>query len=315
LLLAASSLFTLLTLDVYYDIFCFLFVCRMTAATQAMAVSAAQSAASSAAAGTSATAAAAASSTGLVAAITGASVGAKAVVMITVAAVAVGIGAGVARSGGDGEDYCPDVGSYKTHPGRLDVYFKNPLQTLTPDEGEELTELVVDRYNDLYGCDSDYSRLMLDTTTIRCNESEDECCKVVSMDSGERLLCEFDTFSTCAGCQSSEPLFADPENVQSGGSGNASSSPDVGEWKSGVECFNIFLSRSNSDQACVDAPFQHHYSDVETVMMSAPTVAPTTAYPTFSPSTSFPTLSPATVLTAFAFAGNVAAPTLAPAFN
>jgi hypothetical protein len=293
----------------------FVFVCRMTTATQAMAVSAAQSAASSAAAGTSASAAAV-SSNSLVAAITGASAGVKAVVMISVAAVAVavGIGAGVAQSRSDGEDYCPGVGSYKTHPGRLDVYFRNPLQTLTLDEGEELTDLVVDRYNDMYGCDRDYSRLMLDTTTIRCSESEDECCKLVITDGDERLLCEFDTLSTCAGCLSSEPLFADPENVQSGGIGSVSSSPDVGEWRSGVGCFNLFLSRSNSDQACVDVPFQHHYSDVETFPF-APTAAPATAYPTFSPSTSFPTLSPLTALTAFAFAGNVAVPTLAPAFN
>jgi hypothetical protein len=216
--------------------------------------------------------------------------------VIAVTAVAVGIGVGVSRSGSDdGEDYCPDVGSYKTYPGRLDVYFRSPLQTLTLDEGEELTDLVVDRYNDLYGCDSDYSRLMLDTTTIRCNASEDECCKLVSTDGGERLLCEFDTLSNCAGCLSSEPLFADPENVQSSGS----ASPGIGEWRSGVGCFNLFLSRSNADQACVDVSFQNQYSDVETF---APTVAPTTAYPTFSPSTSFPTFSP---LSAFVFTDNI----------
>jgi hypothetical protein len=72
--------------------------------------------------------------------------------MIAVTAVAVGIGVGVTLSR-SGEDYCPDVGSYKTHPGRLRLLL-SPLQTLTLDEGEELTELVVDRYNDLYGCDS-----------------------------------------------------------------------------------------------------------------------------------------------------------------
>jgi hypothetical protein len=282
-------LFKLLTLAVCCVVLLFVFVCvcRMTAATQAMATSAAQSAASSVAAGTSASAAAA-SSTGLVGAITGASVGVQVAAMITVAAVAVGIGVGVARSR-SGENYRSDDGSYKTYPGRLDIYFQIPLQPLTLGEGEKLTDLVVDRYNDLNGCDSEYSRLMLETTTIRCSESKDEFCMLV----GQRLLCKFDTMSTCAGCLSSEPLFADPENEQSGGSG-------VGEWSSGVACFNILLSRSNSQQACVDA--------TETL---APNVAPTTAYPTVSPSTSFPTLSP---LTAIVFAG-IAAPAPAPVFN
>jgi hypothetical protein len=255
----------------------------MAATTQSMAASAAQSAASSVAAGTSASAAAA-TSTGLVGAITGASLGVQAAAIVTVTAVAVGIGAGVALSGGN-EDHCPDVGSYKTYPGRLDVYFEHPLQTLTLSEGVDLTDLVIDRYNDLYGCGSDYSRLMLDTTTIQCNAAQDECCKLVSItDGSQRLLCEFDTLSTCASCLSSEPLFADPEKEHSGGSG-------VGEWRSGVACFDMFLSRSKSQQICVDS--------------EAPTFAPTTAYPTFSPSTSFPTLSP---LTAIVFAGNLAAP-------
>jgi hypothetical protein len=244
-----------------------------------MAASAAQSAASSVVAGTSASAAAA-SSTGLIGAITGASLGVQSAVMITVTAVAVGIGVGVGSSRGS-EDHCSDVGSYETYPGRLEVYFRHPLQTLTLDEGGQLTDRVIDRYNDLYGCGSEHSRLMLDTTTIQCNAAEDECCKLVSTDSGQRLLCEFDTVSTCAGCLSSEPLF--------GGSG-------VGEWRSGVACFDMFLSRSNSQQICVDS--------------DAPTFAPTTAYPTFSPSTSFPTLSP---LTSIAFAGNLAVP--APGFN
>jgi hypothetical protein len=274
-------------------------VFRMTAATQSMAASAAQSAASSVAAGTSASAAAA-SSTGLVGAITGASLGVQTAAMIAVTAVTVGIGVGVVWSRSV-EDYCPDVGSYKTHPGRLNIYFLSPLQTLTLDEGEELTELVVDRYNDLYGCDSDYSRFMLDTTTIRCNKSQDECCKLVSTDGGPRLLCEFDTLSHCVGCLSSEPLFADPDNEQAGGrSSRELASPDVGEWRSGVGCFDIFLSRSNSNQACVDAP-----GDNVKMFPFAPTVAPTTAHPTASPSTSFPTLSP---LTAFVFPSNLAAP-------
>jgi hypothetical protein len=267
----------------------------MAAATQAMAVSAAQSAASSVAAGTSASAAAA-SSTGIVGAITGASLGVQAATMITVTAVAVGIGIGVPLSR-SGEDYCPNVGSYKTHQGRLNIYFQSPLQTLTLDEGEELTELVVDRYNDLYGCDSDYSQFMLDTTTIQCNESQDECCKLVSTAGGQQLVCEFDTLSRCAGCLSSEPLFADPDNEQVGGSARRSASPDVGEWRSGVGCFNISLSRSNSNQACVDVPS----SDFETFTF-APSVAP---------STSFPTLSP---LQAFVFTG-IAAPAKAPVFN
>jgi hypothetical protein len=258
-----------------------------------MAVSAAQSAASSIVTGTSASAAAA-SSTGLVGAITGASIGVQATAMIAVTAVAVGIGVGVARSS-SGEDYC-DVGSYKTHPGRLNVYFHSPLQTLTLDEGEELTELVVDRYNDLHGCANDYSRFMLDRTSIRCNKSQDECCTLVSTDGGQRLVCEFDTFSQCVGCLSSEPLFADPDNEQAGGSGRRLASPDVGEWRSGVGCFNLFLSRSNSNQACVDVPG----SATQTLPLA----------PTASPSTSFPTLSP---LTAFVFESNLAVP--APLFN
>jgi hypothetical protein len=262
----------------------------MATTTQSMAASAAQSAASSVAAGTSASAAAA-SSTGIVGVITGASLGVQAAAIVTVTAVAVSIGIGVALSGGN-EDHCSDVGSYKTYPGRLDVYFQYPLQALTLHEGGELTDLVIDRYNDLYGCGSDYSRLMLDTTTIRCEAGQDECCKLVSItDGGQRLLCEFDTLSTCAGCLSSEPLFADPEQEKSGGNG-------VGEWSSGVACFEMFLSRSNSQQICVDG--------------DAPTFAPTTAYPTFSPSTSFPTLSP---LTAIVFAGNLVAPVVPSVFN
>jgi hypothetical protein len=254
----------------------------MAAATQSMATSAAQSAASSVAAGTSASATAA-TSTGLVGAITGASLGVQATTMIAVTAVAVGIGVGVGLPRGS-EDHCSNIGSFETYNGRLDVYFQHPLQTLTLNEGEELTNLVIDRYNDLYGCGSDYSRLMSDTTTIQCDAAQDECCKLVSTDGGQRLLCEFDTISTCTGCLSSEPLFADPQKEKSRGSG-------VGEWRSGVACFDMFLSRSNSQQICVDS--------------NAPTFAPTTAYPTFSPSTSFPTLSP---LTAIAFAGNLAVP-------
>jgi hypothetical protein len=254
----------------------------MVAATQSMATSAAQSAASSVGAGTSASAAAA-SSTGLVGAITGASLGIQATAMIAVTAVAVGIGVGVGLPRGS-EDHCSGVGSYETYPGRLDVYFQHPLQTLTLNEGEELTDLVIDRYNGLYGCGSDYGRLMLDTTTIQCDAAQDECCKLVSTDGGQRLLCEFATISTCAGCLSNEPLFADPNNAEARDSG-------VGEWRSGVACFDMFLSRSNSQQICVDSEDS--------------TFAPTTAYPTFSPSTSFPTLSP---LTAIVFAGNLAVP-------
>jgi hypothetical protein len=72
--------------------------------------------------------------------------------MIAVTAAAVGIGVGVV--------YCQEVVKITvrmlaaTRPTRGDQrLLLSPLQTLTLDEGEELTELVVDRYNDLYGCD------------------------------------------------------------------------------------------------------------------------------------------------------------------
>jgi hypothetical protein len=147
--------------------------------------------------------------------VTGAVVGAGAgvqagvvlAVAITVAAIATGVSVGLQPSS-IGKS-CPSVTDYDIYPGRLDIYFQSPLDPLTLDEGKDLTGLLVDRYNDFFGCESVYHRLMLDSTNLRCETSKDECCRVVDTEVGLRLLCEFETSSQCSGCWSTEPLFWD----------------------------------------------------------------------------------------------------------
>jgi hypothetical protein len=273
----------------------------MTAVTQTMAVSAAQNAASSVAAGTSAAGAAGASG-GIAGAVVGVTVG--------MVATAVVVGTVVAVTGGGGENSCPaNVANYDIHLGRLDIYFQTPLKPLTQNEGDELTEMVIDRYNDLYGCESEFSRLMLDTTTIRC-ASQDECCKlVIDAKSGTRLLCEFETVSHCNSCSDSEPLFADPDTSPE----QVGDTLLVGDWRSGVACFNFdeALDRSPlSSQACVDVaapPAPPPPPPPPVPETFAPTATPTTAYPTFTPTTAYPTIAP---VAAIVFAGNLVAPSL-----
>ena len=257
-----------------------------------MSMAAAQSAASSVAAGTSA-AGAAAGSSGLVGAVTGATMGTKAaVVAATVVAVAIGAGVGLSRKSSN--PYCPDVGDYKIYKGRLDIFFESPLELLTLKEGEELKGLVLSEYNDFFGCESDNSRLMLDTTTLRCDTGANTCCELVETPCGDRMLCEFETASHCAGCWKEEPLFYENED-------SIPPTNTVAKWPSGIaQCFAIDLSRSSASKACVPARPCGANANV-------PTAAPTTAYPTFSPSTSTPTLSP---LTTIVFSGdNPALPT------
>lgn len=110
------------------------------------------------------------------------------------------------------EEICPGVTAYEIYPGQLYLYSNSRLTPLTLAEGAEFERLLIDRYNASYGCNSLYSRLMLDLTSLQCDESTGECCKLMDDGSGSGLLqlvCEFDTVSHCAGCWSDEPLFWD----------------------------------------------------------------------------------------------------------
>jgi hypothetical protein len=81
---------------------------------------------------------------------------------------------------------CPNITEFDIYPGRLDIYFATPLEPLAVDVGRQLEDLVADRYNDTYGCDSLFSRLMLNSTLI-CGDSE--CCQLVNnTDSGNDFV-------------------------------------------------------------------------------------------------------------------------------
>lgn len=270
----------------------------MAAMTQTMAMSAAQSAASSVAAGTSA--GAAAGTSGIVGAVTGATLGTKVIMAtaLTAAAVSVGAGVGLTRESG-ANPYCPDVGSsFDVFEGKMSMYFLFPMEPMTVSEAEELKTQVVNDYNEYYGCESDFNRLMLNSTTVNCNEESDECCNLVLTNSGPRLLCEFETMVHCDDCWEDEPLFYE--------SGSNAPEPDentVANWRAGIaRCFDLELSRSDKDQACIDDADHGGGEDV-------PTPSPSTATPTATPTTSMPTLSP---LTAIVFSGKAAFPPTIP---
>jgi hypothetical protein len=180
---------------------------RMTAVTQTMAASAAQYAAGSVVAGTAAgTAAGAAAAGGIFGAVTGAVVGVgagvQAAVVVATAVAAASIATGVSvrlQTTGLGMlDLYPNVTDYDIYPGRLDIYFQGPLDPFTLEEGKDLTDQLVGIYNGYFGCESVYNRLMLNSTKLRCEKSEDACCRVVDTEDGPRLLCEFETSSHCA---------------------------------------------------------------------------------------------------------------------
>jgi hypothetical protein len=84
---------------------------------------------------------------------------------------------------------------------------------------------------------------MLNTTTLSCNEAEEECCDIVDTDFGPRLLCEFDTLSHCVDCWAREPLFWGNNTAEIGADTNGSrflqvdeEQPEVVTWEEGLGC-------------------------------------------------------------------------------
>ena len=152
-----------------------------------MAVGASQGAAGAVAAGSAAGAAVGAAAAGgiigtVTGTIAGASVGGQAGVVVA-AAVAVATGVTVRLEQNVVLQICPDNSNYNVYPGRLDIYFQT-TDRFTLEEEEQLEELVIGRYNDFFGCDSVYNRVMLNTTMLRCVEAKEECCKIVDTDFG-----------------------------------------------------------------------------------------------------------------------------------
>lgn len=118
--------------------------------------------------------------------------------------------------GSDGRSVCPGVVDYRTYPGQLFVYFDSSVGSFTMDEGAQFGSLSVDRYNAFFRCSSLNSRLLLDATTMQCDATKGECCKVVQTPSGPRIECEVDSVSQCDGCSSSEPLFTESSDADVG---------------------------------------------------------------------------------------------------
>jgi hypothetical protein len=271
----------------------------MTAVTQSMATSAAQGAAGSVAEGSSAGFAAVGAP---VIPVDGTTVG----VAVTTAVVAAAVAGGVVVAGSD-SGICPNITEYDIYPGRLDIYFATPLEPLKLEVGRQLEDLVIDRYNEFYGCESPFSRLMLNST-LRCRDSENECCQVIDTDSGPRLLCEIDTVSHCVGCWESEPLFWD--NSTSVVDSNATESrylqeqPQVATWEESFGCFELVdVSFNITPQVllCLDWVDVRQIDDGTVVVSTEkppPTISPTdepTRPPTSRPTnlpTNLPTISP-----------------------
>jgi hypothetical protein len=244
-----------------------------------MATSAAQGAAGTVADGS----AAAFATTGApVIPVDGTTVGVAVTTAVVAAAVAVGVVVAGSESG-----ICPNITEYDIYPGRLDIYFATPLEPLTLEVGGQLEDLVIDRYNEFYGCERPFSRLMLNST-LRCRDSENECCQLVDTDSGPRLLCEIDTISHCVGCWESEPLFWD--NSTSVVDSNATESrylqeqPRVTTWEESFGCFELVDASFNITPQvllCLDWVVVRQIED-GTVVVSTEKIPPTTS-PTDEP--------------------------------
>jgi hypothetical protein len=273
----------------------------MTAVTQSMATSAAQGAAGSVADGSAAAFATAG------APILPVDPGTTAGVAVATAVVAAAVAAGVVVAGSD-SGICPNVMQYSVYPGRLDIYFATPLKPFSLDVGGQLKDLVIDRYNDFYGCESPFSRLLLNSTSLRCRDSENECCQLVDTDSGPRLLCELDTISHCVDCWESEPLFWDnstgvvDSNVTE--SRYLQEQPQVTTWEESFGCFELTDASVNMTQVrlCLDWVDVRQIDDGSVVVSTengSPTISPTgqpTRPPTSQPS-DLPTSQPSSLPT------------------
>jgi hypothetical protein len=148
-----------------------------------MAVGASQGAAGAVAAGSAAGAAVGAAAAGgiigtVAGTIAGASVGgqARVVVAAAVAVASVATGVTVRLEQNIVLQICPDNTNYDIYPGRLDIYFQT-TDRFTLEEGEQLEDLVIERYNDFFGCDSVYNRVMLNTTMLRCVKQKKSAAK------------------------------------------------------------------------------------------------------------------------------------------
>jgi len=193
-----------------------------------MAVAAAKNASSAVGAGTTAAAATAA----VVAAGGGAAGGAagnassatQAGVVVTAVAAA-SVVAGMAITGEDGVSLlCPKVTNPSVLPGYMAVDFllrdgENRMERrLTLDQAAVMGSTFVETYNEMFGCQSDYNRLIINCT-VPCDEPVGEdfnstsrfCCEQLDDPLfGEILRCSFNCFVHCKGCLESEPLFETP---------------------------------------------------------------------------------------------------------
>jgi hypothetical protein len=103
---------------------------------------------------------------------------AVAVVAITVIVLVAGLTAIHKKTSAAAAKDCPTVTNYEALAGRLNVYFETfSLEAVTVDQGSQLTSQVISRYNGFFGCDSVFSRLMLNATALSCKD--ETCCEVV----------------------------------------------------------------------------------------------------------------------------------------
>ena len=133
--------------------------------------------------------------------------------VVVTAVVAVSVYAGLVV-GKDGVSLiCDNVTDASVLPGSMAIDFigTGSSRLLTTDEAAVMGSTFVETYNGLFGCDSDYSRLIINCT-IPCdmNSAPRQCCERLNNDPiyGEVLRCSFDCNVHCSGCAVNEPLFA-----------------------------------------------------------------------------------------------------------
>lgn len=126
---------------------------------------------------------------------------------------------------------CPNVTNAGVFPGSMALDFLlgggdgdgestiAERRRLTIDQAAAMGATLVETYNEVFGCQSEYNRLIVNCT-VPCDEpvvdgvfnsSSRRCCERLDDPVfGNILRCSFDCFVHCAGCLESEPLFEDP---------------------------------------------------------------------------------------------------------
>lgn len=187
-----------------------------------MAISAAQSASSSLAAGSSAAAAAGGTGAGGVAKAvygTAAIKSSSTTTTITATAIVTTVATGVYVVMDGTGPICPLISAPDIHRGSMSFEIMGFDTSLSERQATNLTTSFVEQYNQVFGCDSEFARTLVNCT-LPCRTESNEanftnatrCCEETENSVfGDTVSCTLSCFVHCAGCSLEEPLFLVPE--------------------------------------------------------------------------------------------------------